>query len=111
MSWITDVLLIFSLEEYLNEDDEYDEEIEEVLPLLNVNRWLQENNFLLLDRLDNHVTLGMQACVYGGSFNYFNSKGFIETIQKQQWREPKAVILLIQEENDDSFSIYSDFIL
>ncbi|MDB9517361.1 hypothetical protein PN466_10420 [Roseofilum reptotaenium CS-1145] len=94
MSWITDVLLIFSLEEYLNK---YDEEIEEVLPLLNVNRWLQENNFLLLDRLDNHVTLGMQACVYGGSFNYFNSNGLIETIQKQQWQNPKAVILLIQE--------------
>jgi len=107
MSWVTDVLLIFSLAELF---DENEEEIEQIFPLLNINTWLEENNFYALDDLTPSVRKRMQACVYGGSFNYFNSTKFIEVIQKQSWRDPASVLLLIQDEDDDKFKIYSNFI-
>ena len=107
MSWITDVLLIFSVAELF---DEHGEEVEQIVPLFNINTWLEENNFYVLENLDSSVRTGMQACVYGGSFNYFNSTKFIEVIQKQPWQEPASVLLLMQEEDDKRFKIYSDFI-
>ena len=107
MSWKTDVILIFGTAELLSESGE---EAGQIVPLLNIDTWLEENNFDVLDNLDSSVRTGMQACVYGGSFNYFNSTEFIEVIQKQPWQDPASVLLLMQEEDDERFQIYSDLI-
>ena len=49
----------------------------------------------------------MQACVYGGAFNFLDVDEFIEFVKVQAWREPQNVQLLIQGEEDEHFTIYT----
>lgn len=107
MSWVTNVLLLFSLDEFFDDEDE---EIEKPISLTNVNTWLEENGWGTLDNLDRHVECGgkaMQACVYGGAFNFFKTDEFIKVVKAQAWRKSKSVQLLIKDENDEHFKLYS----
>ncbi|MBW4690514.1 MAG: hypothetical protein KME27_01970 [Lyngbya sp. HA4199-MV5] len=115
MSWVADVLLIFSLGEvwadYMEpvEADETGESVEEPLPLRNINAWLSENNWRSLNRLDEYVDTGkpMQSRVYGGAYNFLKISEFIEVVKAQPWQEPQNVQLLIQNEPDDRFTLYA----
>jgi hypothetical protein len=94
MSWVTDVLLVFSLQEvysreYLKEQN---------LPTLqNINRWLEKHNQTALDNLAIHTISSpksMQSCIYGGAFNYLKLDEFIEIVHSQKWSHRKGVQLL-----------------
>jgi hypothetical protein len=106
MSWVTDVLLIFSLQEIFSE-----EELEEQdLPTLqNINKWLQENNQTTLDNLAIHTinsAKSMQSCIYGGAFNYLKVDEFIKIVKSQEWLYRPGVQLLIKDEQDEAFTMY-----
>jgi hypothetical protein len=105
MSWVTDVLLLFSLSELYDNEEE---EIEEVSPLIHINSWLQENGLRTLDNLDRYVNTGkpMQSRVYGGAFNFLKIDQFIKVVKDQAWREPHNVQLLIKDEEDEKFTLY-----
>lgn len=107
MSWVTDVLLIFSLGELFDEDGE---ELESIAALNNINTWLQECGKGVLDNLDQHIISGgkpMGACVYGGAFNFLKIDDFISVVEKQPWRERECVQLLIQDEEEERFTMYT----
>ncbi|GAA6623094.1 hypothetical protein [Scytonema sp. NUACC26] len=107
MSWVTDVLLVFNLGELY---DDQDEPLEEVFPLNNINAWLQKHRKGTLDNLNEHVSSGgkaMQACVYGGAFNFLKIDEFIEVVKLQPWKEPQNVQLLIHDEEDERFTLYT----
>jgi hypothetical protein len=104
MSWVTDVLLIFSLAEVFYEDDGEEMGLKNVPALENINAWLQKNGKGILDNLDEYVISsgkGMQARVYGGAFNFLKIDEFIEVVKAQSWRKRKNVQLLIQVEQKE----------
>lgn len=105
MSWVTDVLLLFSLGEVYDDEGQ---EIGEVIPLSNINAWLEEHGWRNLDNLDGYVNTGkpMQSRVYGGAFNFLTIDEFIKVVKAQAWREPHNVQLLIKNEEDEKFTLY-----
>ncbi|MEH2207720.1 MAG: hypothetical protein V7K53_27235 [Nostoc sp.] len=90
--------------------DDDGEEFESIPGLENINLWLQENGKGVLDNLNEHVSSGgkaMQARVYGGAFNFLKVDEFIEVVKAQSWRELENVQLLIQDEQEERFTIYT----
>jgi hypothetical protein len=106
MSWVTDILLIFTLQEIYSEEDLEEQD----LPALqNINSWLKENNQTTLDNLAIHTVSSaksMQSCIHGGAFNYLKVHEFIEIVKSQEWLYPQGVQLLIKEEQDEIFTMY-----
>jgi hypothetical protein len=117
MSWVADVLLVFSLGEvwadYMEpvEADEDGEPVEEPLPLRNINAWLRGNYWQSLNKLDDCVNTGkpMQTCVDGGAYNFLKIGEFIEVVKAQPWQKPQNVQLLIKDEPDERFTMYTLF--
>lgn len=108
MSWITDIILIFSVAETLDEEDE-DLEIEIPEPLVNINSWLYQNKKGTLENLLEHTYdrgKMMQTYIYGGGFRFLDIGEFKEIVKKQNWKDRKNVQLLIQDEQDECFSMY-----
>jgi hypothetical protein len=105
MSWVTDVLLIFSLEELYDEE----EELEIILALNNINSWLKEDGRGVLANLDTYAGGGkaMQACVYGGAFNFLKIDEFIKVVKEQPWRARGNVQLLLKDEEEKSFTMHT----
>jgi hypothetical protein len=105
MSYVTDVLLLFSLEENLVEG----ELLAEAPVIEGINSWLDERDFAGLENLSAHagVEKAMQANVYGGAYNYFDVGGFVECLRGQSWRAPQSVQLLVKGEEDGKFSLLS----
>jgi hypothetical protein len=52
MSWVTDVLLIFSLEKLFNN---HREELESIFAVDNINSWLEENGKGILGNLNKYA--------------------------------------------------------
>ena len=105
MSYVTDVLLLFSIEENLIEG-----EFKEEAPVVGgVNAWLEEHEFARLANLSVHASVEkvMQANVYGGAYNYFDLDEFAEFLKRQNWRAPHSVQLLVKGEEDVNFSLLS----
>ena len=103
MSYVTDVLLLFSLEGNL-----IGGELVPEAPLIEgINSWLEEREFAGLENLSAHagVEKAMQANVYGGAYNYFDVGGFVEFLQGVGWRAPQSVQLLVKGEEDSKFSL------
>ncbi len=107
MSWVTDILLIFSLEERYDDDGE---EFERISALDNINAWLQTNGKGALDNLDEHVNSGgkaMGACIYGGAFNFLEVDDFITVVKAQSWRARENVQLLVQKPEEERFTVHN----
>ncbi len=107
MSWVTDVLLIFNVCELY---DENNNELEEVPALKGIQAWFDHKGRGMLDNLDEHAISGgkvMQACVYGGAYNFFECGEFIQMVISQSWRKPESVQLLTQDEEESRFTIHS----
>jgi hypothetical protein len=101
MSVVTDVVLFFSLGEDRIEhpnDDEY-------LIVNQINAWLQERRYGTLNCLDKYTggNKATQACIYGGSFNFFDTDDFLEFLKMLPWQDREAVQLMIQNEGADKF--------
>lgn len=107
MSWVTDILLIFNVKELYDADHK---ELAEVPALRGIQSWFEEKGRLMLDNLDQHAISGgkvMQACVYGGAYNFLEIKEFIEVVKSQPWQEPENVQLLIQDEEEPRFTLHT----
>ena len=107
MSYVTDVLLLFSLEENLIGS----ELVPEAPVVEGVNAWLEEREFAGMENLSAHagVEKSMQANVYGGAYDYFDVGAFVEFLKGQSWRAPQSVQLLVKAEEDIKFSLLSIF--
>jgi hypothetical protein len=49
---------------------------------------------------------GWEAKTYMAAINYLQTPNFLKYIEKIAWREPKKVLVLIQGQHDEQFSIY-----
>jgi hypothetical protein len=102
MSWVTDVVLFYGLEE-----DEADED--GVSPCLaGINRWLREHDHQELVNVDEHLSVGkpMQANVWGGAFNFLNIEKFLESVKAQTWQAPENVQIMVKDEEEARFTLY-----
>jgi hypothetical protein len=95
MSFIWNVLLSFSNEEFW-EDDE-DEPRETCEPLERINQWIPHGKLVSLVRptYAKGVGYGMDANLFGGGFKHFDIEGFIEVVAAQDWKELANVQLWI----------------
>jgi hypothetical protein len=103
MSVVTDVVLFFSLSEDRIEhtdDDEY-------FIVNQINAWLQERRYGTLNGLDKYTggNKATQACIYGGSFNFFATEDFLRFLKARPWRDRAAVQVMIQHEDEDKFRL------
>jgi hypothetical protein len=107
MSWVTDVLLTISVEERL--DDDTNKFLKSCEALDNINAWLKQGEHGKLDELSIHAKSGgksMQCYVYGGAFNYMKVDEFVTLVLSQTWKQPESVMLLIKDENDETFTVH-----
>lgn len=100
MSWVTDVLLLFP--SYGVDDDNG-------VALDNINSWLNGNSTGILNNLDMHAggAKSMQACVYGGAFNYLKVNEFIQVVKNQSWEDREHVQLLLKGEQEKHFTMHT----
>ncbi len=106
MSWLTNVILILSLEEVFDENFKM---IETSPALININYWLEKNDKETLNNLSYYAIGGgkvMAPCVYGGAFNFLDIDNFIEVVKAENWRAKKDVQLLIKDREDSCFTMY-----
>jgi cytolysin (calcineurin-like family phosphatase) len=102
MSVVSTVLLTFDLgAEDVNLEDHSS-------PLVDrVNEWLAARNKGRLNYLGDHFGghKAPQAEVWGGAFNHLDDDAFTAYVHSLPWNEPRAVLLLINGEYEDGFSV------
>jgi hypothetical protein len=106
MSWVTDVLLTFNLEEIM--DDDFNE-LESCEALDSINAWLEQREEGKMDELSTHVKSGgkaLQCHLYGGAFNFMEVDEFIRLVLSQPWKRPDSVMLLTKDEEQDVFTVH-----
>ena len=102
MSKVTDVILLHGLSEEVEED-------RTPPPILSLNKWLTEERYGSLDRVDGWAggNKAFQAFAWMGAFNYFHAKAFIEQVRAQEWEDRDSVQVLIKEEEEFRFTLYN----
>ena len=103
MSYVTDVLLIFSLEENMSEG----ELLAEAPVIVGINSWLEDRDFAGLKNLSAGAGAekAFQSNVYGGAYNFFDLSGFVEYLKGRTWRLPQSVQVLAKGEGDSKFTL------
>ncbi len=103
MSWIWNVMLSFSDEEYWPEEQE---DAVEVPPALEkINEWLQLNGGQLTDLTLGSGGAGMNANIFGGGFKHLDIQMFIGVVQMQEWRDRSSVQLFIKDEEQGRWTL------
>ena len=102
MSKVTDVILLHGLSEEVEED-------RMPPPILSLNKWLTEERYGSLGRVDGWAggNKAFQAFAWLGAFNYFHAKAFIEQVRAQEWEDRDSVQVLIKEEEEFRFTLYN----
>lgn len=104
MSWVADILLLAGLEErFLGEQVGG-----EPAAIAGINAWLDSHDWAPLVPIDDRIQSekGFQACAYGAALNHLDIPGFLEAVAKQPWQAPDAVLLLLKDEDESTFSVY-----
>jgi hypothetical protein len=106
VSWVWNVVLSFSEEEFW-EDDE-DEARETCAALERINGWIPHGELVSLTgpTCARGAGYGMTAHLYGGGFKHFDIEGFIEVVEAQAWKDRAHVQLWLKGETDACFAIY-----
>ena len=106
MSWIWNVMLSFSDEEYWEDEEEA---LEIPRALENINAWLEadevRNYGPLTDLTFGSGSAGMNANVFGGGFKHFDIDAFIEIVTQQNWQDRENVQLFVQGEDAGHWTI------
>ena len=109
MSCVTDVLVLCSLEERFDENEEMIPFGETPAAIQALNRWLKQNGHGELSCLDKFALGGgkaFQAVLYGAAFNYFPFQDFMKVVEETPWRERESVQVLIKDENGSVFTVH-----
>jgi hypothetical protein len=110
LSWVTDVLVLCSLEESLSEKGFVLPGQGDPLPFLEANEWLAERDLGALECFSQHLTGGrkaFQSPAYGAAINRLPVADFLSYIRGRAWANPNAVQVLIREEEQEVFTLHS----
>ncbi len=99
MSYVTDVVLMFDVQENFESDLAH----RSGHPIELLNRWLEKNAdgrlFLPSQESTNGNVTGSNLWI--GSFNQLDTDSLIQTLKSLNWRVPNSVQLLLKEEDAD----------
>lgn len=107
MSDVTNVIICCSLMEEVFTECAFES-------INHINEWLQTHprgcSGGRLVRVDKHAggTKAMECCVFAGAFNYMPLQDFLRTVWKQNWQSRDTVQVLVQEQEDDKFTLHSE---
>src|SRR5689334_2751580 len=97
MSWVTDVLVLCSLEECFGDTGFVPASVTPPAPIAGLNGWLRSRGLGELVCLDRHAVGGgkaFQAVVFGSAFNHLPVAEFVDAVRAQAWAAPGSVQLL-----------------
>src|SRR5262249_41089484 len=107
MSWVTDIILLSGLEEQYPESGEV---LTKPRAIAAVNTWLKNHGWAPLVRLDDRIGMrtesAFQACAYGAALNRLDIPAFLRAVGEQAWEAPRALLLLLKDEEDRRFTVY-----
>ena len=107
MSWVTDIILICSLEELYPASGE---EREQPPAILGINGWLEDREWSPLVGLHDHIGMNsekaFQAAAYGAALNFLDVPAFLRAVADQPWEDPDAILLLLKNEEGPKFAVY-----
>lgn len=99
MSWYNSVVLSFSTGEFDGEKPPA-----KFGPLRKINSWLKKRKYDSLSDLSGG-TLGSNAILFGGCYNYLDVGEFLERVNEQKWAYPEDVQVLFWHDNASKFSV------
>lgn len=106
MSFVWNVVLSFSDEEYWEDGEE--EARETCAALDNINAWIPDGE--LVDLTTGTFAAGagydMTAHLYGGGFKHFDITAFLAVVEAQAWKDRANVQLLLKSDADSRFELY-----
>jgi hypothetical protein len=108
MSWVTDVLVLCSVEERFASGDFTPGSCPP--PIKEINAWLGRGDHGELVSLDQHAIRGgkaFQAVVFGGAFNHFPLADFLKVVYAQEWAAPGLVQILTKDEEEQAFVLHN----
>jgi len=96
MSYVTDVVLLTAVGHDAG--------------IRSVQKWLRSEGWGELKAVDEYCggNKAFQASLYAAAYNHFHENGFIEAVKNAPWDYYEGVMLLIQRENDDGFTVVYD---
>jgi hypothetical protein len=105
MSFIWNVVLSFSDEEYW--EDGEDEARQTSAALDAVNAWIPDGELVDLTppTYAPGAGAGMSAHLYGGGFKHFDLDGFLAVVAAQPWKDPDTVQVFLQSDADARFEV------
>lgn len=105
MSYVTNVLLSFSItEDY--DTDATGEDIYHVM--MTINAWLTDHGYGAFGQNADHVAGGhkhLEMPLYVAGFNYFVLSDFLTMLRALPWREPDAVQVFVKEQDESKFTM------
>ncbi len=115
MSWVTEVLIICSPEEYENSEERWFSRIpghpeagKDPVPIQEINQWLEDRDFSPLTRLDHHIESEkmFDPLLFADALNFLPIDEFMSFIKKRNWSAPKQLMILIQDQEESEFTIH-----
>lgn len=111
MSWITNVIVLFSLEEYLGTDASGTPSLAPsagpIGPIAAINEWLEDNVDGELENVASLLSGGLEAGCYAGALNYVDIDEFLAIVKAQPWRRPDTVQVLIKDQENPVFTVHT----
>ncbi len=112
MSWSVNVVLLYSLgEEWLETEDD-DVDYAGTSPcLIAINDWLSSQGWVTLVDLGEAVggmdrhRFGVE--MWGAAINRLDIPVFLEFVRQLPWVEPENVQILIKDQQDERFTLYT----
>jgi hypothetical protein len=106
MSFVVNILLNMSPEEFWCDDTEVSGELADSCgPLDNLNQWIPDGILVNLTKAtyQDDAGYGMDACLFGGGFKDFDTEGFIKLVESQAWKVPGDIQLFVKAGEEHSF--------
>ena len=107
MSFVWNVMLFFSTDEYWRSEE--DEARDHCESLNAINKRLPAGCKLVdltKPTFKEKNGYGMEANVYGGGFKHFDIEDFIELVAAQPWQDPDNVQLFLKAESAEHFTVH-----
>lgn len=106
MSHVADVILVTAIDDGGGEDEHPNAD--------RLEQWLQQHQSpnIRLAKVDQHAggNKAMQCDVFLAAVNYLHIDEFVAAFRAIPWDHPERTQLMLKDEHDDRFAIYTGFI-
>lgn len=103
MSYKTDAILLFDIQE--NFESDFEDRIDHLIS--HINAWLEQNDYGQLSLPPEEASNGNVTAdnIWIGSFSGFDIDELVKVVKEQKWRVPTSVQLLLKGEEDEKATV------